>query len=189
MPPPPPPRKGLKGTQVTRYTHDEVMQQMATMEQLLLQPGVSVIQQNAAMRERLGVSTNRCNVLRQRVRREWLSQDDAERSTNRAVAVRRIMGLLAHARGKLKQRTKATDPVAYEREPNHAACAKYESLLADLQGTRMPIEVRVHHEVSAAVADVIGNLTAEQLQDYLAEYEETQRLAAEYKARQLGDGK
>ena len=70
------------------------------------------------------------------------------------------------------------------REPNHAAVAKYESLIADFQGTREAIKIDVDVRASQACLTVIAGLSPEEVQGYLAKYKENVRLANEMREMQ-----
>lgn len=149
---------------------------MAFVESLMMTPGMSDTRAIELCRQQHHFSVGRFRTLKKRVQAAWLVQDEGERPTVRAAAIRRIMSMLFFARGQ-----RNADGRTWERPPNHSAIRGYESLLADLQGTRAPIQVNVNHEISSALTDVIGNLTPEQLQEALDEWNAMEQLANEAK--------
>ena len=84
---------------------------------------------------------------------------------NKAAAARRLLRYIRQAQGD------------GTRKPDFATLAKFEGLLADLQGTRAPLEIAVDVRVGEAVKAVIAGMTAEQLNERLAAARERRALA------------
>ncbi len=166
-----------KGHQVHKngirtWSRAETAAHLAYVEQLMLTPGMSDNRASEVCRREHDFGRGRYTNLKKRVQAQWLAQDEGDRPTARAAAVRRIMTMLHHARGQ-----RSEDGRSWTRPPDHNAVRGYEKLLSDIQGTNAPQVVLVHHEMSSAISDVLGNLDPEQLQSCLDEWAELQRLA------------
>ncbi len=158
------------------YTKAETYEQTRTVESLLTQlSGFSTIA--AICRKRHGIGLNRVRTLMGRVVDTWAKEDEANKGTNKGAAIRRIVRMRLHAEGEMNEQG-----TAWLREPNHPAVAKYEMLLADLQGTREAIKVDVDVRASQACLTVIQGLSAEEVQKYLTKYKENVQLANEMRA-------
>ncbi len=162
---------------IRTWSASEVTEQLAFVEQLMLTRSLSQARAVSLCREKFGFARGRYLNLQKRVREQWRTEDEADQPSARSVAIRGINAMLRVAEG-----VRTPDGRGWERLPDHAAVRGYQSLLMDLQATRAPIQLNVHHEVSTAINDVIGNLTPEQLQDALDEWNELQRNAEAYKA-------
>ena len=173
------PKRGQK------YTLAEVELQMSVVEQLVLatqsRPAIT-----KAMRERFGVGSLRVLRLVARVQERWKQEDQEARPAYRAAAMRRIERYIAQARGE-----RAPDGT-WRTKPDYPALARFESLLADIQGTRAPVQVDVSVDVrvSASLQAVIASLTPEQCAERLAAARERRALAERQRAsdRALGTG-
>lgn len=150
----------------------QVEQHMAAIESLLL----STYSQTAiarTMTQRFGLKKTRVEDLIKRVKARWLAEDVEARPTNKSSQVRRLLGYIANARGERND-----DGRGWKVQPNYQALRAFESLLADVQGTKAPIEINVDVRVGQALREVISNMTPEQLTLRL-ERARAQRAAAE----------
>ncbi len=110
------------------------------------------------------------------VHQKWQEEDVASHESWKSAQIRRIMGYMRHAQG--EQRVDpGTGLNTWVREPNHAALAKWESLLADIQGTRAPIEIKSDGQVREALIVVLGRMDADQADALLARAEQEKTLA------------
>jgi len=147
-----------------RWSPAEVNLHLATIESMLLNSyGITTIRR--VMRERFGVGSVRTNVLSQRVRDLWINEDAESRPLNKAAAARRFLRYIRQAQGDETHR------------PDFSTLAKFESLLADVQGTRAPLEINVDVRLGEAAKLVIAGLSAQQLNDRLEAVRERRALA------------
>lgn len=161
------------------YTRDETKQHEEAIAQLLPSQTLAAIARH--MHREFGISSKRVARLAARVRERWVREDEASGAlaVNRAEAIRRVKRMLAIASGK-----RSADG-AWTEKPNHAAVAKYESLLAQLQGTNAPIKLDLEVRVSASIQGVIANLTAEQVREISERQRELRELAERERLRSL----
>jgi len=136
------------------------------------------------MRERHGLGRNRTCTLIQRVRARWTEEDKEARPAQRAAAIRRIKSYIALANG---ERSPEADGGGWRTPPDFGALALLERLLADLQGTRAPVEVAAGIRLGRAAAAVIAAMTAEEVAECLEEAREERAKAAMWD-RAHGDG-
>lgn len=179
----PPRPKGWNGgpvdhKKVRRYTPAEVAEHIAYVEQLVSTPGMNTNTAVRMTRAKFGFGHGRYLNLKRRIYTLWETEAAEDATANRALAIRRIMQMLNHARGVQKI---VNNQSVWERAPNHQAVARYEDLLTRLQGTNVPIEVNLNHRIGSALVEVIGNLTADQVDAALERTREDRRLADEYR--------
>jgi len=157
----------------TVYTRAETKEQEEAVAAILPHQTVAAVKR--AMRERFGITPNRTQKLVGRVRERWVREDEASGAlqVNRAEAVRRVKRQIGVASGRKDQGG------AWVEKPDHSAVARYEHILANLQGTYAPVKVDVVFRVSESIMPVIGNLTPEQVQEIL----ERQRALRELEER------
>lgn len=180
------------GRPITTYTVEENKAQEATVEALLVQAvGTAAIAR--VCRERHGVSPTRVAKLISRLRARWAAEEEANRPTNRASAIRRCMRSLQEARAGVPKTEQDANgravQVGWLTPPDHRLAYRYECLLADLQGTRSPIkfDLNVDARVSGALGVVIASLSPEQIAQRLAVARERTEKARRYDALGSGD--
>lgn len=155
---------------------EETQRQIYTLEGLLVQ-GASPSQCIRIMREKHpGVGSARTQKLTDRIHQQWAREDEEARASNRASAERRIKRMQGIAAGRRDEQGEWIEP------PDHAAFARYESLLHDLQGIREPVKINLDIQVSAAVMHLIASMSASDVQEALAEIQELERKATAYTA-------
>lgn len=166
------------------YTRAETREHEEEIAARLPHETVAVIV--AHMRAKFGIGKSRVKRLIVRVRERWVREDEASGAlqVNRAEAIRRVKRMIKIASG----RRAPVDPKSpnamppWAEPPNHGAVARYEHILANLQGTYTPVKVDVDVRVSASIQHVVSNLTAEQVsaiverQRSLRELEEREKL-------------
>lgn len=152
------------------WTQAETREHVAFLEQLYVR-GTSLRQMELAARQRFGLRPGRVTSLLDRIRETWRKEDEANRASNRAAAVRRVTRYIRDAEGRKNQ------DGSWIEKPNYAALARFEELLSDLQGTREPVKVDLNVRVQETVLNVIAGLSPEELGELVAEYEDTERLA------------
>lgn len=178
--------------QFSKYTTAETEQHIALCEQLMLgtHSTVSIV---AAMRERFGLRKGRVRWLMERARQKWQEEDQAARPSNRAAQIRRIERYLQQARGERKPQTSAERaagiPAGWVTRPDWPAVFRFESLLADVMGTKAPtqVAVTVDQRVTSNLQIVIASLTPEQVAERLLAARE-RRQKAEQLDRLIGQG-
>lgn len=158
------------------YSLDEIRKQTATVEQLL-QRGISprtIIEQ---VSRQMGLTRYRVQRLLDRVKEKWASEDQHMRAAWKSAAIRRNLNHIREAQG--------YDPVTGQRtgKTNFAAIAKFETLLADIQGTREPLEVNVNMQYTEAMLAVIVQMPDDQLAEVVKE-----GLAMESAYKMIGSG-
>ena len=154
----------------------QVEQHMQAVESLYL----STISKTAicrTMRTRFGISESRANQLLNRVKERWLAEDAEARPVNKSAQIRRLLGYIRDARGERDQ------DGTWKVKPDTGALAKFEMILADIQGTKAPVEIAVDVRIGHAMQNVIAGLSSDQMTRYLAEAREQRALAQ--KAREL----
>jgi len=176
------------------YSAAETSEQEQLIENALLQPGHSVATIVRAMQQRwprFGIG--RYKKLAARVHSRWKDEDDQARDKRRAQQIRRLERALAYAWGDKRRVPDPANPgqtiEQVVRPTDLKAVATFEKLLADVCGTRAPVEVNVHHVVTETLVQVIAQMTPEQVADALAEHREMKRLAQERKQAILTEGK
>lgn len=117
----------------------------------------------------LGIGYDKAKRLLGVVKERLVRESESLRPTNKAAAERRILG----------------DIQAAKAAKNWAAVRGFESLLADIQGTKDPIRVDVSVTQRSAVVHLIGNMTDGEFTELVDEYEELEARAtlAEAQAR------
>lgn len=165
---------------VRSYTREEVQKQELLAHQLVLQdfPERTIIKQ---LRDRTGVGTQRATTLIKRTRAAFKEQFASISEGYRAKQVERLASMLRHARGE------QNEDGTWARPPDHKAVTAYERLIADIVGTKAPVEVVVTSvEVKMSLVKFVSSLEPEAMDEMLASAMERQRLAVEG-ARLLGE--
>lgn len=175
------PRGAQKGVPIKRYTKAQAAEQEAIVEHALVH-GQTERQMILAMQARgaaegkpyLFVGANRIRVLKLRVHERMKHEAERTRPQSKEKQLRRLYADL------LRERQKP--------EPKISVIAKYEELIAKIEGNFEPIvhEVDVVHR--EAVQSVIGAMTEEQAVSLIQGYDEMFALAkaaAEAQGRQL----
>lgn len=163
------------------YTRQEVRDQKRLIAQMLAQ-GLTPKQIHAAIERARdptpldGIRLARIQTLAKRVEDEWSREDEQERSKWKTRQIRRLHEELRVAMNGRKE------GAAWVVKPNLAAAARFEELLAKVQGTLAPIEMKVDVHIAHAVQHVIADLSAEDVQEALGDFAEKSRLAREYEA-------
>lgn len=168
-------------TDTTAWTIAETAQHMAAMESMMLAT-LSDRRMETAMRERYGVGRSRTHRLKARIHEQWTREGSEAAPHNRAAAIRRVKGYIMRAQGE-----RNADDTAWKVKPDWPAVRAFESLLADFEGTRAPIEIAVEHRISHTIQAVIANLSPEQTQARLEAARERAQKADAYD-RQVGAG-
>jgi hypothetical protein len=145
---------------------------MHFIEQLYLR-GTSLRGMVALAKSELGVGPKRVNVILQRIKDAWRTEDDENRKSAKSSTIRRIQRYIQDAQG----RRDPADPKKWLEKPNFQALARFEALLADIQGTREPINIDINVRIQETVLNVIADLSPEELTEIVNEYDDTQRLA------------
>lgn len=164
------------------YTRQEVRAQKQLVEQMLVQGYAPRAIHAAIARARDatpldGVSVQRIQKLARVIEDRWAKEDESERPKWKMRAIRRLQ---ANIQRWSNGRQDATGKVI--EKPNPMGVMRAEELLAKIQGTLAPLEVKVDVHVAMSVQHVIADMTAEDVQLALAEHTEDARLAREYRA-------
>lgn len=110
-----------------------------------------------------------------RVQEAWAREDASLRSVNKSSQMRRIYGYIAQARGIPKIVDGRQE--GWQVPPNHAALVRWENLLADIQGTRAPVEVNVNDQLRISLTAVIGRMEGDAFDRMLERARNNQLLA------------
>lgn len=145
---------------------------MHFVEQLYLR-GTSNAGMVALAKQELGVGPKRVQVMLERIKEAWKTEDEENRKSAKGATIRRIQRYIQDAQG----RKDPNDPKRWLEKPNFAALARFETLLADIQGTREPITIDLNVRIQETVLNVIADLSAEELTELVGEYDETMKLA------------
>lgn len=178
----PPPGPPNENPSLRSWTAAETREQLAAVEGLMVQ-GARPGEIHRVLRRQWPVSMLRVRKLVDRVKRQWSDfARDEDRVACREAAIRRLHGMRRVAEGERDP----NDPTGrtWLRKPDHAAVLGYERLLADLEGTKKPIEVSVDSRFTGAMLEVIANLTGDQASEMLEAAMEQKRLA-ELASREL----
>lgn len=168
------------------YTRQEVFNQKRMIEQLMLQ-GMSATAIHQVSRKRseenalFGVSIGRIKKICHAIEERWVEEEKEQRPQWKSKQVRRLMDAIQTARTGIRRGDE------WVIRPNLSALARLEELLARIQGTFAPVEVKVEHYLSTTAQAVIGDLSATEVAEALAAYDETHRLAERFReAEQRG---
>lgn len=82
---------------------------------------------------------------------DWAKEEEFRRPMNKQAAVQRIIGHIMKCRD----------------AKDWANVARFENLLADMQGTKEAVTINVNMTVTGALMNVIGGMSNEQMQDAL----------------------
>lgn len=148
---------------VTYVSPEQRRERESEIERLMI-AGVSQSRTENAMRDRHGMSRHAVQSAMRRVRQRWVEEERENRPSYKNTAMRRLLGSIAEARG----------------AKNFAAVAQLERLLAEMQGTREPIEMNVNVETTLpeAALQVAAQLTPERFDALVAEQRKLRALAA-----------
>jgi len=153
------------------YSASETRQHELFLEQLMLvRPDLSQREHCRQLKKKYKISTGRYNKLRNRIMDRWAREDDRMRSGWKSQAIRRIERWIRMA----------------EDKKDLKLVQRFHNDLMEIQGVREPVRLDLHIEVQETLSQVIMELTPEQIDQVMHEYQDTQRLAAH--ARQLGMG-
>ncbi len=163
--------------QAVRYTRAEVAEQMRVVESLVVQCA-SRSSMISICRQQLNIGPSRINKLVLMVLDAWKEEDAEMKAANKPAAIRRLYRNILNAQGQQDAQGN------WIRKPDHPSLARYEALLADIQGTREPIKVDIDVRVSTACVNVIANMSSADVQKYLVMYKENCALADQMRQQQ-----
>lgn len=162
-----------------RYTVAETRAQFAMVEQLLTN-GYTLAAIRRAVSEKLGCTLTRVSIISRRVQDAWAVEMEDTRRSFKASQIRRIQRTIRQASGVQDEQGNWTV------RPNYHALARFESLLADITGTREPLRVDLNVELRETLTAVVAQMDPQQSQEYLEAARRRQELA-EHRARELGE--
>ena len=116
----------------------------------------------------IGITRSRAKTLVMRIWEENRVADAQERQHARVLQIKRVLRHLDIARVPDKKTGRV----------NHQAIARYETILANLQGTFEPIVIDVVDRVSQSLVPTISGLTGSQIDAYTHRAQERKVLAA-----------
>lgn len=170
-----------KGKPIKRYAKQEVAEHM----RIVLDAWVAGATDREIKRilEQAGHSLGRARVqlLRERVQTKTLDESEAERPYSKARQARRIM---RHIRDTNGQRAK--DGKGWAVKPEHSARAKYEDMVARIEGNYEPVVIEVNAVHRHAVIEVMAGLSDEQWEQHVQAFDRMMGLA-QAKARENGE--
>lgn len=144
-----------------------VEHRLRTVEALMLS-GLATSQVCEQAKKHLSITAAKTTELMRKIRARWLSEDSESRASWKSAQIRRLMGYIKVARGGVVQSPSGEQTSI---PPNFGALAKFEGLLADLQGTRDPIKLDFDVTVSQAIVHVAANMTPAQIALFEKKYE------------------
>ena len=156
------------------YTWAETRTQMSAIEQLMLRPE-SEHAIASLCKQQFGIGGGRTQQLMQRIRDRWTSEDSAARPAWKSAQIRRLQRMIKAATGYVENGK-------WVEKLNHVALAKYEELLASIQGTKDPLKIELDMQVSETALHVIADLTPEEVAHFVERNLENKRMAEEYRA-------
>lgn len=132
----------------------EQLERSMAIEQLLI-AGVSRSRISTLMAQRYGLTDGQVRGHMERIKARWISEEKENRAMYKETAMRRLYGHIAEAK----------------KAGNWASVAQLERLLAEMQGTREPVEVAVNvgSTVVEAAAHVLSGLTPEKIAALVSE--------------------
>lgn len=164
------------GSRQRRWTPEETREQMAFVEQVMLErPDLTPRRRAILCHQKFGIGAKRVEGLVSRVRQAWESEDTELRAKKKSEQGRRILRHLSAAKGEKDERG------AWKTKPNWPAVAKFEELYASLYGTRDPIKVSVDVRMSEALIVAIAQMTPEELMEEVEAYNREVELAEAYR--------
>jgi hypothetical protein len=126
------------------------------------------------------MSKQRVGRLVGRIQERWQIEDQnfdrAKRAEWKSGQIRRLTRMRDIASGSQNQ------DGTWAVKPDHRAVARYEELLAKIQGTLAPIEIDLDVRYTEAMMVAIGSMSAEQMASLLAEAEQMEAHARQYRA-------
>lgn len=156
-----------------KYTLAEVQKHETVVEQLYLRGYTKTrILRDASVG--LGISVARVRKLLARIQERHIAEDADQRAGWKSAQIRRVHESLREARG-YNSLTGQRD-----RTPNHTAIARYEEILARIQGTYAPVEIDMNVQYTQALMNVIVHTEPEELARIVTEERERKRLADAY---------
>lgn len=165
------------------FTPDEVRAQESAVEQLLVQ-GVTNRQVALTMRKQFDVGEARTRTLINRTHQRWEAESELGRASRKEATVRRISRRIVSLDQRLQgQRGEHGEVVvAPVTKPGeiaaiHGALHKWESLLAEVEGTLAPVKVEVSVQVSQAILQIIATMTPEEVSQAMSALDEQERKA------------
>lgn len=152
------------------WSRTETEEQLQAVEQLL-RSMVSPRDIEQVLRKKFGpVGRIRTMRLIARTYERWREDDKNAVPHQKAAQSRRIAQYLQQARGVFENGR-------WTVKPDWKAVAMFENILADVQGTRAPIEVNVDARVSQSLQAIIASMTPEQMAERLAVVRQRRELA------------
>lgn len=170
------------------FSGEEVKHQTETIEALMV-AGIqhtkivsSVARPIAPGTNGLGITKTRALKLIGRIDAKWAHEDLERRATWKSTVMRRILGQIQACQGKRGRAdpNNPESPIVWIEKPNHSAIIRYENLLADIQGTREPLQVDVNVQVAESLVAVFSNYSLEKLTKLRDRALEKRKLATAY---------
>jgi hypothetical protein len=166
------------------YTAAETQQHTELAANLLAQPlgsaeAVSRTLQRPVDKGGAGIGKQHAQRVVRRVLDRWAQERQGSTAVEdaRSAGIARVRHMLSIARGRRAPAKPDGSPGDWIERPDHKACAAYEQILMRLQGTDAPVRVDLTVRVGAQLDGVIGNLTAAQVERFVAQRRELERLA------------
>lgn len=133
------------------------------IEKLLI-AGIAIARIESACRDQFSMPKSAVSKCVEQVHARWADEERSNRLHYKTQAMRRLYGHVAEAR----------------KDKNWAAVAQLERLLADIQGTKEPLEVQLNVDatISEAVLHVVANLSPERRVALIEEQRRLRALAA-----------
>ena len=136
----------------------------------------------SALRQRHQVGAVRTKSLMARVRARWAREDEERSSSNRSEAIRRAKRMLRQVLERLNPPDPKHAPSTGDLVRLHSTAHKWETHLADLQGTKAPLRLELDLQVSQAILQVIATMDADEVAEELAQQRALEQQAAAFRA-------
>lgn len=185
----------LPGFSGNRYSVEEVREHTEFIERMILQH-LNEGQIAKACRERFGFGLFRVKLLQKRIHERWAEEDKDKRKYNKAIALREIQEAMRLARHGTKKKVKkrvigpegkpiVAEVEAWDIRPNLSAFRGLAELKSRIQGTMAPLEVSIEVQVHDALTGILSNMSSDEVQAAINEYDENVRLAEAAKSAGL----
>lgn len=169
-------QEAVAASPVVRYTLQEARAQLAYVEDLVIE-GASASQITRLCQTRYPTITKlRVKTLLERVKERHTREDAEARDEWKAAQIRRLHQYRRQCAG-VPILNANGERVGWTIKPDHKAIIAYERLLAQILGTLEPVRVDVDVRYTEAMLSVVAQMTGEDAAEYLAEAQETERLA------------
>lgn len=130
---------------------------------------------------KFSIAESSARVILAHVRERCINDHEQNRTEWKHQTIERVLGHIDAAKN---QRARVECPECGKSfiavKPQWSAIASLEKHLADIQGTKAPAQVNVMIQFDIAIVRVVSNLTADQKQDMLREYNNVMAKAAKY---------